>query len=187
MQAEMRPLLFYTVGFPGAGKTTLARGLATLLAAKHLRGDKIGLELFRIPSFSPQERQMVFEEMSRRTAASLQAAQHVVYDAATNTVAQRARIIQLAQDSGGEAVGLWIQTPIPLAKKRASQARDSGIVGAVVRVIPPHIFDQYAAAFEPPAEHEYIVALSGDARFYLQYRRLCRDLKRQGVRLPILI
>ncbi|HEX7964045.1 MAG TPA: ATP-binding protein [Candidatus Saccharimonadales bacterium] len=183
----MRPILFYTVGLPGAGKTTLARGLAILLAAEHLRGDKIGIELFRFPTYSPEERRIVYQEMANRAAEHLRAGRPVLYDAATNTAAQREQLARLAAEAGGEAIGVWVHTQAPVAKKRAGQARDSGLAGAVVRVIPPHIFDQYAAAFEAPSAHENIVELSGEAYFYLQYRRLARQLRARGVRLPRLI
>jgi predicted kinase len=176
------------VGVPGAGKTTLAHNLSTLLQAEHLRGDKIGLELFRFPTFSPQERQAVHQEMSYRAADHLSAGRHVLYDAATNTADQREAIAAVARQNGAHAVGLWVRTPLSVAKKRAGQARDSGISGAVVRVIPPHVFDQYVVAFEAPDESEDIIMISGDANFYLQYRRLLRSLQqRRLVRLRRLV
>jgi predicted kinase len=167
------------------GKTTLASKLSYWLGAEHLRGDKIGIELFRFPTYSPQERAMVYGEMNRRAGAHLRAGRHVLYDASTNTYAQRAQLLQLAAQNGGEAIGIWIRVPLELAKKRAGSARNDGIAGAIVRVIPPHIFDQYVAAFEAPTEHEQIITLSGDAPFALQYRRLQRHLGRN--RTPRLI
>ena len=181
----MRPVLFYTVGYPGAGKTTLAARLSYWLGAEHLRGDKIGIELFRFPTYSPQERQMVYAEMARRAGQHLHAGRHVLYDAATNTRAQRDYVAQLAQQYGSEAIGVWIQVPAPTAKKRAGTARSDGLTGAVVRVIPPHIFDQYVASFEPPTADERIIVLSGDAPFSLQYRRLQRQLRESN--LPRLV
>lgn len=173
----MRPVLFYTIGYPGAGKTTLATRLSYWLGTTHLRGDKIGLELFRFPTYSPQERQMVYAEMNRRAGEQLARGKHVLYDASTNTAAQRKQVMDVARQHGAEAVGIWVQTPVPVAKKRAASARDQGLVGAVVRVIPPHVFDQYVAAFEAPQPHEgRIIVLSGDAPFPLQYRRLQRSL-----------
>jgi predicted kinase len=182
----MRPILFYTVGYPGAGKTTLASKLSYLLGAEHLRGDKIGLQLFRFPTYSAQERAVVYSEMQRRAGEHLQNGRHVLYDAATNTRALRAALGQLAGQYGGRAVGIWVQVPTPLAKKRAATARNDGLVGAVVRVIPPHIFDQYVVQFETPGSDEPIVVVSGDALFPLQYRRLQRQLGR-GSRTPRLI
>lgn len=182
----MKPILFYTVGLPGAGKTTFASSLSFWLSVPHLRGDKIGLELFRFPTFSPQERQMVYGEMNRRAGEALRAGKHVLYDAAVNTRAQREQLTTLAQQYGGQAVGIWVQVPIALAKKRAGRVRDSGIVGPVARVIPPHIFDQYAAAFEAPTNDEqHIVVVAGNAYFALQYRRLRRQVRSLHAGLPI--
>ena len=181
----MRPVLFYTVGYPGAGKTTFASRLGFWLGAQHLRGDKIGLELFRFPTYSPEERQAVYSEMSRRAAEELRAGRHVVYDAATNTAALREALIRLAEANGGRAVGLWIEVPVDLAKRRAGQARDSGLAGAVVRVIPPYVFDQYVAAFEAP-QNEHVLRIPGDVAFPYQYRHLQRHM-RGTTRTPRLV
>lgn len=181
----MRPVLFYTVGYPGAGKTTLASRLSHWLTAEHLRGDKIGLELFRFPTYSPQERQLVYSEMARRAAEQLAAGHSVLYDASCNTRAQRQHVHSIAQQHGGEAIGIWIQVPIVTAKQRAGRARSDGLVGAVVRVIPPRIFDQYVASFEAPQQGERILVLSGEAPFHLQYHHLRRQLNHR--RLPRLV
>lgn len=181
----MRPVLFYTVGYPGAGKTTLAVRLSHWLGARHLRGDKIGLELFQFPTYSPQERAAVYQEMSRRAGAELQAGRHVIYDAATNTVALRTALHELAHAHGGQAIGLWVEVPVELAKQRAGQARDQGLAGAVVRVIPPHIFDQYVAAFEAP-RREAVLRIPGDLAFPYQYRHVQQHLG-QHTRLPRLV
>lgn len=186
MQA-MRPVLFYTVGLPGAGKTTFASSLSYWLAVSHLRGDKIGLELFRFPTYSPQERQMVYTEMNKRAGDSLRAGRHVLYDAAVNTRVQRDQLKALAKEHGGVAIGVWVHVPTEMAKKRAGKLRDSGLVGQVARIIPPHIFDQYAAAFEKPGDNEPVIVVSGDAYFTLQYRRLQRQLRGVGAKLPRII
>lgn len=171
----MRPVLFYTIGYPGVGKTTLAANLSSWLGSVHLRGDKIGLQLFVLPTYSAHERHMVYTEMNRLAAQQLDLGAHVLYDAATNTHAQRTQLIELARARGSEAIGLWVQTPIALAKERAGNPRDKGIVGQVVRVIPPHVFDQYVAAFEPPTQQEHVI-IPGNTSFQQQYLRLQRQL-----------
>src|SRR5690349_20512151 len=97
----MSAVLFYTIGLPGAGKTTFARNFSHWLAVEHLRGDKIGLELFRFPTFSQQERQMVHAEMGRRAGESLRSGRHVLYDAAVNSRALRQQLETLATQNGG--------------------------------------------------------------------------------------
>ena len=81
-----------------------------------------------------------------------------------------------------EAVGVWVQVPMGLAKKRAATARDGGLRGTIVRIIPPHIFDQYAAAFETPIASEQVIPMAGNVCFELQYRRLRRQLPGAGLR-----
>lgn len=178
-------MLFYTVGLPGAGKTMFARSLSFWLGAPHLHGDSIGLELFRFPTFSSQERQLVYAEMGRRAGDSLKAGKHVVYDAAVNTRVQRERLEQLARQAGGEAIGIWVQVATPLAKQRAGKVRDRGLAGPAARVIPPHLFDQYVTMFEAPTEDEQLVVVSGEACFALQYRHVKRQLS--GLALPRLV
>lgn len=183
----MQPILFYTVGYPGAGKTTLAGALTFWLKGEHLRGDKIGLELFRFPTFSPAERQAVHQEMQYRAGEALKSGQHVLYDAATNTEVQRAAVVALAKRYNALAVGLWVQVPTEKAMKRAGRMRDSGVAGPVARIIPPQIFMQYVQAFEAPQNETGVITVSGDMPFALQYRRLSRQLRPYGVRLPKMI
>ena len=180
----MSAVLFYTVGLPGAGKTTFASALSFWLGASHVRADKIGLELFYFPTYSPRERQMVYAEMNRQTVQNLRDGRHVVYDAAVNTRLQREQLEKLATQYDVEAIGLWIQVPTELAKNRAGTLREVGL-GPVGRIIPPHIFDQYVAAFETPYSDEHTAIVAGDACFALQYRQLLRQLP--SARLPKLI
>lgn len=128
---------------------------------------------------------MVYSEMNRRAAKHLSAGRHVVYDAQNSTHAQRAQLIELARQSGGEAVGLWLQLPTDVAKRRAATARNDGLVGAVVRVIPPHVFDQYVAAFQIPGSNENICIISGEDPYVVQYHHVRRQLRRPD--LPKLI
>lgn len=180
----MRPVLFYTVGYPGAGKTTLAVSLKYWLDAVHLRADKIGLELFRFPTFSAAERQAVHQEMHYRAIDAIQSGTSVIYDAATNTRAQRGAVAALGEKLGVPTIGLWVQVPTELAMNRAGKLRDSRLAGPVARIIPPAIFMQYVQAFETPTQDEACIVVSGEAPYALQYRRLQRQLRLYGVQLP---
>ena len=115
---------------------------------------------------------------------NLRDGRHVVYDAAVNTRLQREQLEKLATQYDVEAIGLWIQVPTELAKNRAGTLREVGL-GPVGRIIPPHIFDQYVAAFETPYSDEHTAIVAGDACFALQYRQLLRQLP--SARLPKLI
>lgn len=177
-------MLFYTMGYPGAGKTTLAKSLSGWLSAVHLQADQIGFELFQLPRYSVEERRIVHEEMQRLAAENLRLGRHVLYDASNNTYSQRSQLVALADQYRSQAIGLWLQLPIEVAKQRAAKVRNRGLANPVARVIPPHIFDQYAATFEPPRAEEDVLRIAGDAQFHLQYRRLQRQMRGRSITLP---
>ena len=134
-----------------------------------------------------RRRARAYAEMGRRAGEHLQAGRHVVYDAAVNTRAQRQQLTALAKQNRGAAVGVWVQVPTELAKKRAGKLRDANLAGPVARIIPPHIFDQYVAAFEAPTNEQNIIVVAGDAYFALQYRRMQRQLGGAVKAMPRLI
>ena len=184
---SMRPVLFYTVGLPGAGKTTVARALSYWLDGVHLRADKVGFELFKFPTFSPAERQAVHQELQYRAADTIKSGKSVIYDAATNAYAQRAAVAALGKKLGVPTVGIWVRVPTELAMTRAGKLRDRHLAGPVARVLPPNVFMQYVQMFEVPAQDEDVIDVRGNEQFVLQYIQLRRDMRHYGVTLPKMI
>ena len=184
---SMRPVLLYTVGLPGAGKTFIATALSYWLDAVHLRADKIGFELFKFPTFSPAERQAVHQELQYRAADAIESGRPVIYDAATNAYAQRAGVAALGEKLGVPTIGIWVRVPAELAMTRAGKLRDRHLAGPVARVLPPNVFMQYVQMFEVPATDEGVIDVRGNEQFVLQYRRLRRDMSAYGVALPKMI
>ncbi len=183
-----RPILFYTVGYPGAGKTTLAQSLAYWFGGVHLRADKIGLKLFVVPTYSEAERTAVYQHMDYETMLALNSGKSVIYDGALNTAAQRQRLQQLAKKHGVQAVGLWLNVPADVAKNRAGKLRDIGVGGIGGRIIPPELFERYKAAFEPPDRtREFYFVIDGMQPFGYQYRDLRHKLARYRIGLPRLV
>ena len=180
----MQPLLLYTIGYPGAGKTSLARNLAGWFGGPHLRADEIGMRLFVMPTFSAQERQIVYQHMDQEAMAALNQKQVVLYDGTLNKPAERIRLEELAKQRGGQAVGLWVQVPYEVAKDRAGRLRDVGVGNVHGRVIPPEVFDRYASALQEPRSHEFVVQIDGRMSFGKQYYSLYRQLRAHGIVLP---
>jgi predicted kinase len=186
---NMRSILFYTVGYPGAGKTTFAKSLGHWLNADYLRGDKIGFELFHFPTYSPDEKKAVHKEMQHRASESLKKGRYVLYDAAMNTSRERGQLREFAKSCGAQAIGIWLRVPTEVAKRRAATVRDRTFTGSgpVARVIPSHIFDQYAAAFQAPQADENVLKVPGDVNFSIQYRQLQRQLREHNIKLPRIV
>lgn len=176
------------MGFPGAGKTTLAQNLANWFGGVHLRADKIGLKLFIVPTYSEAERVAVYQHMNYETMLALNDGKSVIYDGALNTAAQRERLRALAKKHGVLAIGLWLQVPTEVAKTRAGKLRDIGVGGVGGRIIPPELFERYKAAFERPDQTgEFYLSVDGMQPFSHQYQLIRRQLASRGVRMPRII
>lgn len=184
----MQPIIFYTIGFPGAGKTTFAQSLANWFGGVHLRADKIGLKLFTVPTYSEAERVAVYQHMDYETMLALNAGKPVMYDGALNSAAQRERLRQLARKHNALAIGLWMTVPLDVARTRAGKLRDVGVGGIGGRIVPPELFERYRAAFEKPDKaNEFYCVIDGLQPFGFQYRDLRSKLALHGIALPPMI
>lgn len=183
----MQPLLFYTIGYPGAGKTSFARQLARWFGGAHLQADKIGMQLFVLPTFSEAERAAVYQHMDHQAIIALNEQRVVLYDGTLNSLQQREHLRQVAARQGAQAIGLWLTLPIDVAKERAGRIRNVGNGQIGGRVVPPAVFDRHVAAFQAPGHDEVIARVDGMQPFGFQYRNLRQQLAREGIMLPRMI
>jgi predicted kinase len=158
------PLLFYMVGYPGSGKTTFATTFCQRNKIVHLHADRIGFELFRTPTFAPDERTVIMREMNRRAFSALQGGKSVIFDAGINTSEQREQLRRIAHKANTEAVGIWVKTPPTIAFERLAQPRlimDVKIVFAAQTKEGKTAFKKAIDRFEKPQDEPYIVSISG--------------------------
>jgi len=171
------------IGYPGAGKTTFAKQFCAAFNVTHLCADQVGVALYKLPTFSEQERQQVLNEMSWQCLDHLQDGLSVLYDANINTGEERQRLRDLAEKSGVKAIGIWIDTPPTLSEKRLKEIRTVGNL-EVAFFVPknrPSCFEKVVALFEDPSYEEDIVKLSGTASFESQSKILAKALGAHGV------
>ena len=84
-----KPLLIMLYGYPGSGKSYVARQLSNHLQAAHVQGDRIRFELFEQPRFDKQENAVVTQLMDYMTEEFLNSGISVIYD------------------TNGEKYGIW--------------------------------------------------------------------------------
>lgn len=176
----MSAVLFYTIGLPGAGKTTFAQNLAKQLSIDHIYGDKIGYELFTHPKFTSDEIQLVRQTMERRVIQGLKNGRSVVYDAMLHSRASRQQLASIAWSHHLAAVGIWIHTPEATARRRANTIRIADFSKAYKRQVPPAVFNRHLQLLEVPAPPETTVQIWGTAPFNMQYavlRTWLRNMK----------
>jgi aminoglycoside phosphotransferase family enzyme/predicted kinase len=131
----LRPLVIVVGGLAGTGKTTLAATLADILGAELLRTDIIRQDLFNAGTtaetadggiYSPDARQVVYEEMFHRGAALHGDRISIILDGTFSTVTSFDRAKKLAIDPISVFVGVECVCRPEVAHQRISQRLAEG-------------------------------------------------------------
>lgn len=122
-------------GLSGSGKSTLAAALAPFLGpapgAVHLRSDVERKRLHGIPelerlppeAYSLETTQQVYAVLRERAEAVLAAGHAVIVDAVHQRPDERAEIAAVAQASGVDFLGLWLEAPVEALADRVTARR----------------------------------------------------------------
>ncbi len=133
--APRRPGLLLTCGLSGSGKTWLARQVAPVLGALHVRSD---VERKRLAGLAPHEdsrsppdggiytpefNERTYARLEQCAVAALAAGETVLVDAACLRRTERLRFLELAQARGAPAVILACHAPDALLHQRVAGRR----------------------------------------------------------------
>lgn len=151
--------LYLMLGYPGAGKTTIAGIIHELTGAVHLSSDEMRLQLFEKPAFSPEEHAALYKSLDEKTEELLRAGKDVIYDANLNRRQHRQEKYDICQKSDAKPVLVWVQTAKDLSKQRATH-------GERLHLVPQgetleQMFDRIAGIIEEPGTDEPSVTVDG--------------------------
>jgi predicted kinase len=155
----MQPVLYLMVGYPGAGKTTVARWIAEQTGAVHLWADVERNTLFDQPDHSENESRELYDRLNQRTEQLLGEGKSVVFDTNFNYYADRQLLRAVADRQGAKPVTIWVATPAQIARERAVHSK-------VVRngydfTMSAEQFDAIAGKLEMPREDEKVIKIDG--------------------------
>jgi len=153
-------MLYLMVGYPGSGKTTVARIIHELTGAVHLWADHERQQMFKNPQHSHEENIKLYDELNDRTEELLRAGKSVIFDTNFNFYKDREHLRRIAARNGVHAVVMWVTTPQNLARERATQHSD-GVDTRVWGNMPANDFDRIARNLQPPKEDEHVIELNG--------------------------
>jgi predicted kinase len=156
----MKPTLYLMMGYPGAGKTTIAKLIAEQTGAVLLSSDAVRMELFPEPSFSQSEHDQLYAALDTKTAELLRDNNSVIYDANLNRYEHRQEKYQICQETGAQAVLVWVRTSKEVAKERATHDSRSHLVPQ--SETPSAMFDRIADIIEEPRDDEPAVQIVGE-------------------------
>ena len=147
------------VGYPGAGKTTVARIIAEETGAIHLWADVERHKMFEQPTHSQEESMRLYDELNRGAEALLAGGHSVVFDTNFNFREDRQKLRDIATRHGAETIVVWITIPVGIAKDRAVGADESR--NGYQAQMTGEQFDAIVTKLEPPSEDEKVIKLDG--------------------------
>jgi predicted kinase len=175
-----KPTLICLYGFPGSGKSYLARNLATAIQMANVSSDRIRSELFQNPRYDSQENAIVTHLMDYMSEEFLSAGVGIVYDTNALRAAQRRKLREVARKHHASYLLIWLQVDTETAFSR-TQGRDRRTADdkyAEPQTRPT--FDRQAAAMQNPQGEDYLV-ISGKHTFATQKSAIINRLYQMGL------
>lgn len=159
MSAMNKPILYLFIGYPGAGKTTVAKIITHSAGAEHLWADVERHKLFEQTTHSEAESVQLYDRLNREAAALLAAGRSVVFDTNFNFYADRQKLREIAGRVGAETRLIWITLPKRLAKGRSVD--HPRIRNGYQVSMTDERFKSIVAKLEPPRKDEKFIKIDG--------------------------
>ena len=156
----MQKRLYIFIGYPGAGKTTVARIIAKATGAIHLWVDQERHKMFKQPTHSQAESQQLYDHLNKLTDELLATDKSVVFDTNFNYLKDREHLRKIAIKNNAEVITIWVTTPKALARMRAtedSHGKETRIWGNMAT----EDFDAMSNRLEEPSDYENAVLIDG--------------------------
>ena len=175
-----KPIFVCFYGYPGSGKSYLARNLADTLGLAYVSADRIRSELFEHPRFDTQENAIVDHLMRYMSEEFLNANVGVVYDANANRIAQRRVLREIARRNKAEYYLIWLQIDEESAflrtQSRDRRTSDDKYAEPLTRLT----FDKKILEMQNPQNETYLV-VSGKHTFVTQKSAVVSRLFQDGL------
>lgn len=177
----LRPTLILFYGYPGAGKTFVARQLANELQAAHVQDDRIRGELFEQPRFDRQENEIVGHLMEYMTEEFLKSGVSVIYDTNAMRKGQRRNLRELARKCKAASVLIWLQIDLETAFDRVVKRDKRKLDDRYALQIDRTTFENIVHYMQNPDLTEDYVVLSGKHTFGTQSQMTRKKLLDMGL------
>lgn len=171
-----KPVLVSLYGFPGSGKTHLARQLCDVIQAAHVSSDRIRGELFEKPRYDKAENEIVEHLMEYMAEEFLESGVSVIFDTNVSKGKQRASLRELAKRKHAKSLLVWLQIDHDTAFGRVMQRDKRKNDDRYARPFDRTGFDAYIGQMQNPKPTEDYVVLSGKHSFPMQRSSIMKRL-----------
>ena len=176
-----KPLLIILYGYPGSGKSFIARQLTEQMQAAHIQGDRIRSELFEEPRYDKQENTVVSQLMDYMAHEFLNAGLSVIYDTNAMRLAQRRALREMARQTRAQPVLVWLQIDAETAYIRASKRDRRRTDDKYSASIDRNTFDSVASHMQNPTSIEDYLVISGKHSFNTQLNAITKKMRELGL------
>lgn len=175
------PLLIMLYGYPGSGKSYVARQLATHIQAAHVQGDRIRYELFDKPRHDKQENAVVTQLMDYMTQEFLMSGISVIYDTNALRAAQRHTLREVARKAHTKPLVIWLQIDADSAFNRSQKRDRRKADDHYASVLDRSTFNSISSHMQNPTVAEDYVVVSGKHVFSTQLSAIMKKLHDMNV------
>jgi predicted kinase len=154
------PTLYLMVGYPGSGKTTVAKIIHELTGAEHLWADHERHEMYGTPTYSHEENLRLYAHLNDETETLLKNGKSVIYDTAFNYHEDREHMRAIAERANAQVLTVWVTVDKATALDRATDnahLQHTRILGNM----PLETFEHISSKLEEPQANENAVMLDG--------------------------
>lgn len=167
-----KPTLFLMLGYPGAGKTTIARIIHDLTGATHIWEDKVRLEKFPHlalieqgdSSFPQEQNDKLHSYLNSETSSLLAQGHSVIYDTSFNRREDRERMYHIAEINHAAAKLIWVRTDKEIARLRATKntaTQETRVLASVLGDMNEATFERLSNKLESPLADEHPIIIDG--------------------------
>jgi predicted kinase len=175
-----KPILICLYGYPGSGKSYVARNLTDVLQIAHVSADRIRNELFEQPRYDTQENAIVTHLMNYMTDEFLNAGVSVVYDVNALRTAQRRNLRMLASKHKAEFLLVWLQIDSESAFTRTQNRDRRTSDDKFAEPQSRETFERQIVGMQNPQGEDYVV-VSGKHNFITQKGTIISKLYQMGI------
>lgn len=175
-----KPALICLYGYPGSGKSYVARNLADEIQLAQVSADRIRSELFQNPRYDSQENAIVTHLMDYMSEEFLNAGVSMVYDANVLRASQRRRLRELARKHKAAYLLIWIQVDLDTAFARTQDRDRRTTDDKYAEPQTKNSFDRQLSGMQNPDGEDYMV-ISGKHTFSTQKNLIINRLYQMGL------
>ncbi|MEX0881773.1 MAG: ATP-binding protein [Candidatus Saccharimonadales bacterium] len=176
-----KPTLICFYGYPGSGKSYVARNLEGEIGIARVSADRIRHELFRRPRYDAQENVIVTHLMNYMAEEFLRSGVSVAYDTNALRIGQRRKLREMARRHHAAYLLVWLQTDAENAFTRTQRLDRRTQDDRYSEEQTKASFDHQISLMQNPQPDEDFLVISGKHTFVTQKNAILNRLYQLGL------